>query len=83
MTVLGYGLDLSKCAVSGSLLRNYDISRRGLGEPLIEQAAGEWVSKLLHLPSIILKGSGNSDGIIDGLKFDGIFLTKKFSMNYQ
>jgi DNA repair protein RecO (recombination protein O) len=76
LTVLGYGLDLSKCAVSGSTEKLRYVSPR-TGRAISEQAAGEWVSKLLHLPSIILKGSGNSDSIIDGLKLTGYFLTRK------
>ena len=76
LTVLGYGLDLSKCAVSGSTENLCYVSPR-TGRAISEQAAGEWVPKLLHLPSIILEGSGNSDSIIDGLKLTGYFLTKK------
>ena len=76
LTVLGYGLDLSKCAVSGSTEKLRYVSPR-TGRAISEQAAGEWVSKLLPLPSIILEGSGNSDSIIDGLKLTGYFLTKK------
>ena len=76
LTVLGYGLDLSKCAVSGSTENLRYVSPR-TGRAISEQAAGEWVPKLLHLPSIILKGSGNLDNIIDGLKLTGYFLTKK------
>ena len=76
LTVLGYGLDLSKCAVSGSTKNLCYVSPR-TGRAISEQAAGEWVPKLLHLPSIILEGSGNSDSIIDGLKLTGYFLTKK------
>ena len=76
LTVLGYGLDLSKCAVSGSTENLRYISPR-TGRAISEQAAGEWVPKLLHLPSIILKGSDGSGSIIDGLKLTGYFLTKK------
>ena len=76
LTVLGYGLDLSKCAVSGSTENLRYVSPK-TGRAISEQAAGEWVPKLLHLPSIILEGSGNSDSIIDGLKLTGYFLTKK------
>ena len=76
LTVLGYGLDLSKCAVSGSTENLRYVSPR-TGRAISEQAAGEWVPKLLHLPSIILKGSDRSDSIIDGLKLTGYFLTKK------
>ena len=76
LSVLGYGLDLSKCAVSGSTENLRYVSPK-TGRAISEQAAGEWVPKLLHLPSIILEGSGNSDSIIDGLKLTGYFLTKK------
>ena len=76
LTVLGYGLDLSKCAVSGSTENLRYVSPR-TGRAISEQAAGEWVPKLLHLPSIILKGSDNSASITDGLKLTGYFLTKK------
>ena len=76
LKVLGYGLDLSKCAVSGTSENLRYVSPR-TGRALSEQAAGEWVPKLLHLPSVFLKGSDNSDSIIDGLKLTGYFLTKK------
>ena len=76
LTVLGYGLDLSKCAVTGSTKNLRYVSPR-TGRAISEQAAGEWAPKLLHLPSIILKGCGNSNSIIDGLKLTGHFLTKK------
>ena len=76
LTVLGYGLDLSQCAVSGSTEKLRYVSPR-TGRAISEQAAGGWVPKLLHLPSIILEGSGTSDSIIDGLKLTGYFLTKK------
>ena len=33
--------------------------------------------KLLHLPPIILNGPDSADGILDGLKLTGYFLTKK------
>ena len=44
---------------------------------MYKRQAGVWAPKLLHLPPIILKGSENSDNIIDGLKLTGYFLTKK------
>ena len=76
LTVLGYGLDLSRCAVSGSTENLRYVSPK-TGRAISEQAAGEWVPKLLHLPSIILKDSDKSDSIIDGLNLTGYFLTKK------
>ena len=47
------------------------------GRAISEKAAGEWIPKLLHLPSIILKGSDNSSSITDGLNLTGYFLTNK------
>ena len=76
LTVLGYGLDLSKCAVSGNTDKLRYVSPR-TGRAISEEAAGEWAPKLLHLPPIILKGPDNADGILDGLKLTGYFLTKK------
>ena len=76
LSVLGYGLDLSKCAVSGCSDNLRYVSPR-TGRAISEQAAGVWAPKLLNLPPIILKGSGNSGSIIDGLKLTGYFLTKK------
>ena len=76
LTVLGYGLDLSKCAVSGNTDNLRYVSPR-TGRAISEEAAAEWAPKLLHLPPIILKGPDSADGILDGLKLTGYFLTKK------
>ena len=76
LSVLGYGLDLSKCAISGCTDNLRYVSPR-TGRAISEQAAGVWAPKLLNLPPIILKGSQNSGSIIDGLKLTGYFLTKK------
>ena len=76
LTVLGYGLDLSKCAVSGNTDKLRYVSPR-TGRAISEEAAGEWAPKLLYLPPIILKGPDNADGILDGLKLTGYFLTEK------
>ena len=76
LTVLGYGLDLSKCAVSGNTDNLRYVSPR-TGRAISEDSAAEWAPKLLHLPPIILKGPDSADGILDGLKLTGYFLTKK------
>ena len=76
LTVLGYGLDLSKCAVSGNTDNLRYVSPR-TGRAISEEAAAEWAPKLLLLPPIILKGPDSADGILDGLKLTGYFLTKK------
>ena len=76
LTVLGYGLDLSKCAVSGNTDNLRYVSPR-TGRAISGEAAGQWAPKLLLLPPIILKGPDNADGILDGLKLTGYFLTNK------
>jgi DNA repair protein RecO (recombination protein O) len=76
LTVLGYGLDLSKCAVSGNTDNLRYVSPR-TGRAISEEAAAEWAPKLLYLPPIIVKGPDSADGILDGLKLTGYFLTKK------
>ncbi|MGB7316547.1 MAG: DNA repair protein RecO [Planktotalea sp.] len=77
----GMGLDLSACAVTGTNENLCYISPR-TGRAVSEQAAGEWVSKLLPLPPI-LKGEGmGSDGeIAAALQTTGFFLSEKLAPN--
>lgn len=74
---LGFGLDLSQCAVSGA--------REGLslvspvsGRAVTETAAGEFASRLLALPAFLLSNDGEADvqQLADGLALTGFFLGK-------
>lgn len=71
---LGFGLDLSCCAVTGSQEELTYISPR-TGRAVSKVGAGDWADKLLPLPGI-LRGqrSATLPDILDGLKVTGHFL---------
>ena len=71
---LGYGLDLTTCAVTGSRDDLAYVSPR-TGRAVSRNAAGEWASKLLPLPPSLL-GQGPAMGreLGDGLTLTGHFL---------
>ena len=84
METLGFGLDLKKCAVTGSTEDLKFISPKS-GRAVSQAAAGEWSSKLLPFP-VAESGQVNSfNDILDGLKVTQFFLEKKvlaaFGMN--
>jgi DNA repair protein RecO (recombination protein O) len=73
---LGYGLDLSRCAITGSAEDLAFVSPRS-GRAVSEPAAGEWRDRLLPLPRFLL-GQGPS-GPADwaaGLRLTGHFLAR-------
>lgn len=70
---LGFGLDLTACAVTGSNDGLAYISPKS-GRAVALSAAGEWADKLLPLsPALIGEGSSDED-IRDGLRVTGHFL---------
>lgn len=77
----GMGLDLSACAVTGTNENLCYISPR-TGRAVSEQAAGEWVSKLLPLPDILKgEGQGSDAEIAQALQTTGYFLGEKLAPN--
>lgn len=74
---LGFGLDLTACAVTGSREDLAYVSPR-TGRAVSRVAAGEWVSRLLPLP-VALLGQGPADGaeIAQGLALTGHFLARE------
>ena len=75
LTVLGYGLDLSKCAVSG----NYDNLRSvssSTSRAISAKAAAEWSPNLFNPSPIILRGLDSAVGFFDCFKLTGSFFTK-------
>jgi DNA repair protein RecO (recombination protein O) len=73
---LGYGLDFSACAVTGSNARLAFVSPR-TGRAVSEEAAGEWRARLLPLPVLLLhEEQGTPAGWRDGLKLTGHFLAR-------
>jgi DNA repair protein RecO (recombination protein O) len=76
LETLGFGLDLEKCAVTGSTEDLKFISPKS-GRAISQSAAGEWASKLLPFP-VAATGQVNSlEDILAGLKVSQFFLEKK------
>jgi DNA repair protein RecO (recombination protein O) len=73
---LGYGLDLSACAVSGGNQRLAWVSPR-TGRAVSDAAAGEWKARLLPLPMLLLHDeTGTPLDWRDGLRLTGHFLAR-------
>jgi DNA repair protein RecO (recombination protein O) len=73
---LGYGLDLSACAVTGAAGGLAFVSPR-TGRAVTEAAAGAWAARLLRLPGFLVGAntSGPADWR-DGLALTGHFLAR-------
>ena len=73
---LGYGLDLSRCAVTGGFVDLAFVSPK-TGRAVARDAAGVWQSRLLPLPAFLLRGAPASlHDLADGLRLTGHFLAR-------
>jgi DNA repair protein RecO (recombination protein O) len=73
---LGYGLDLSACAVTGRIADLVLVSPR-TGRAVSRGAAGEWSARLLPLPAFLLGTAGpDMAQWRDGLRLTGHFLAR-------
>nr|WP_174839530.1 DNA repair protein RecO [Ruegeria lacuscaerulensis] len=71
---LGFGLDLSSCAVTGSTEGLVYVSPK-TGRAVSAQGAGEWADRLLPLPPCLRgEGSAPDEEIAQGLLTTGYFL---------
>jgi len=73
---LGFGLDLSSCAVTGARQGLAYVSPRS-GRAVSAAGAGDWAPRLLPLPAL-LGGCGNG-GIADALRLTGHFLQTRLA----
>jgi DNA repair protein RecO (recombination protein O) len=76
---LGFGLDLSQCAVTGSAEDLAYVSPRS-ARAVSHGAAGPYRERLLPLPAFLLPGAGKMPAaadILDGLKLTGYFLASQ------
>jgi DNA repair protein RecO (recombination protein O) len=72
---MGFGLDLSSCAVTGTTQELIYVSPR-TGRAVSRGGAGEWAPKLLPLPDILRGvGDGSFRGLGEALTTTGHFLT--------
>ncbi|MEO8714820.1 MAG: DNA repair protein RecO [Acetobacteraceae bacterium] len=74
---LGYGLDLSACAVTGATLDLAYVSPRS-GRAVSEAAVGAWRERLLALPAFLLDpdDDGSAADWASGLRLTGHFLAR-------
>lgn len=79
MEELGYGLDLSACAVTGSTQGLAYVSPKS-GRAVSVGGAGEWADRLLPLPPV-LRGEGDAADIeiLTALRTTGYFLESKLA----
>jgi DNA repair protein RecO (recombination protein O) len=73
---LGYGINLSACALTGATEGLTHVSPRS-GRAVCGEAAAPWLDKLLELPGFLV-GSGeiSADSLRQGLRLTGFFLEK-------
>lgn len=76
---MGFGLDLSACAVTGARDGLAYVSPRS-GRAVSREGAGEWADRLLPLPGM-LGGAGDNrgQGLAEGLAITGHFLTTRIA----
>lgn len=76
---LGYGLDLTECAVTGSTDNLIYVSPKS-GRSVSSQGAGDWADRLLPLPPI-LRGEGDApdNEVLEALRTTGYFLSDKLA----
>jgi DNA repair protein RecO (recombination protein O) len=75
---LGFGLDLDRCAVTGTAENLAFVSPR-TGRAVSREAAGPWREKLLALPPFLLgtqAGGLGRDDVVHGLALTGHFLER-------
>lgn len=76
---MGFGLDLTSCAVTGATDGLAYVSPRS-GRAVSRQGAGEWADRLLPLPAL-LGGAGDNrgNGVAEGLAITGHFLEARLA----
>ena len=79
---IGFGLDLARCAVTGSREDLAYVSPR-TGRAVSRAGAGEWASRLLPLPQVLL-GQGPASGpeALQALAVTGHFLARELAAHH-
>ena len=79
LTELGYGLDLSSCAVTGSNSNLIYVSPK-TGRAVCQEAGSEWKKRLISLPKFLAPSNFEKESdlrpLLQGLTLTGYFLKK-------
>jgi DNA repair protein RecO (recombination protein O) len=75
---LGFGLDLSRCAVTGATGGLAYVSPR-TGRAVTAAGAGDLADRLLRLPPCLTGGPADPEGLAQGLALTGHFLTRELA----
>ncbi|MBE1285913.1 MAG: DNA repair protein RecO [Rhodobacteraceae bacterium] len=76
---LGFGLDLDRCAVTGTREGLIYVSPKS-GRAVSREGAGEWADRLLPLPPVLRgEGSAPDEEVVLALKTTGYFLDTKLA----
>lgn len=75
---LGFGLDLSACAVTGAREGLAYVSPRS-GRAVSRAGAGDWADRLLPLPPCLTGGAFDRAGLAAGLRLTGHFLDRELT----
>ena len=79
---LGFGLDLSRCAVTGARDDLAYVSPKS-GRAVSAEGAGQWADRLLPLPPELLGvGTGQAGNVAQGLITTGYFLEHRLAANH-
>ncbi len=77
---LGFGLDLSACAVRGARANDLSYVSPRSGRAVSRAGAGDWADRLLPLPPCMLGHGGAPDAeIAEGLRTTGYFLHNRLA----
>ncbi|WP_135500935.1 DNA repair protein RecO [Roseovarius aestuariivivens] len=71
---MGFGLDLSTCAVMGAQANDLSFISPRTGRAVSRAGAGQWADKLLPLPACLIGAGGEDRDIEEGLRVTGYFL---------
>ena len=75
---MGFGLDLTSCAVTGATENLAYVSPR-TGRAVSREGAGDWADRLLPLPRLLGGTESNGDGLTQGLALTGHFLHNRLA----
>ena len=75
---MGFGLDLTSCAVTGARDGLVFVSPK-TGRAVSRDGAGDWVDRLLPLPGCLIGGPADAAGLAEGLTTTGYFLEHRLA----